>query len=178
LYYYRARYYDAKAGRFASEDPVGLRAGVNTYRYVDDSPSNWRDPSGLTKNQPGQTTIFYICCKNGTIGICRGPQTLPRGDVLTCAVAHEEKHITDIDNDLVCKTDKSKCKFPVQNDEPVGPDTGSPEGNKSAKNNLECRAYCTELACLTMKGQGPEVRERVRYVQGQIQKYCPTKGCQ
>ena len=34
-YYYRARYYDGRIGRFTSEDPLGLAAGdVNLYRYV------------------------------------------------------------------------------------------------------------------------------------------------
>jgi RHS repeat-associated protein len=27
LYYYRARYYDPKVGRFISEDPIGFSAG-------------------------------------------------------------------------------------------------------------------------------------------------------
>ena len=38
LYYYRARWYDPRAGRFVSEDPLGFAAGdVNLNRYVANS---------------------------------------------------------------------------------------------------------------------------------------------
>lgn len=48
LSYYRARYYDARVGRFLSEDPIGFAGGdVNLYRYVGNSPINYTDPSGL-----------------------------------------------------------------------------------------------------------------------------------
>jgi RHS repeat-associated protein len=47
LYSYRARYYDPKAGRFISEDPVGFGAGDNFYRYVENNPTILIDPSGL-----------------------------------------------------------------------------------------------------------------------------------
>jgi len=47
LYYYRARYYDPKVGRFISEDPIGFNGGdANLYRYVDNSPVNGTDPDG------------------------------------------------------------------------------------------------------------------------------------
>lgn len=47
-YYYRARYYNAAAGRFLSEDPLGY-AGSETglSAYVDNAPSNFTDPLGL-----------------------------------------------------------------------------------------------------------------------------------
>jgi hypothetical protein len=47
LYYYRARYYDPKLGRFISEDPLGLDAGVSFYAYVKNNPVNAIDPYGL-----------------------------------------------------------------------------------------------------------------------------------
>jgi RHS repeat-associated protein len=48
LYYYRARYYDPKAGRFISKDPIGFMGGdVNLFRYVGNDPGNWVDPEGL-----------------------------------------------------------------------------------------------------------------------------------
>ena len=49
LYYYRARYYDAKLGRFLSRDPVGYTAGLNLYAYVDNNPLSFVDPLGLEK---------------------------------------------------------------------------------------------------------------------------------
>jgi RHS repeat-associated protein len=46
--YYRARYYDAAAGRFPSEDPLGFGSrGVNLYAYVENRPLGFRDPYGL-----------------------------------------------------------------------------------------------------------------------------------
>jgi RHS repeat-associated protein len=47
LYYYRARYYDASAGRFTSEDPLRFDAGINFYRYVKNNAANLTDPLGL-----------------------------------------------------------------------------------------------------------------------------------
>lgn len=46
LYYYRARYYDPAIGRFISEDPLGIVAGLNLYVYVDSNPVNLIDPDG------------------------------------------------------------------------------------------------------------------------------------
>jgi RHS repeat-associated protein len=47
LYYYRARYYDAKIGRFLTEDPIGYVGGDNFYSYVENDPTDLADPYGL-----------------------------------------------------------------------------------------------------------------------------------
>ena len=48
LYYYRARWYDARTGKFLSEDPLGFAAGdYNLGRYVGNDPVNSVDPRGL-----------------------------------------------------------------------------------------------------------------------------------
>ena len=48
LYFYRARYYDPRAGRFITKDPIGFAGrDTNLYRYVWNSPTNWIDPYGL-----------------------------------------------------------------------------------------------------------------------------------
>ncbi len=41
----RARYYDPEVGRFISEDPAGLAAGVNLYAYAFNNPISYVDPS-------------------------------------------------------------------------------------------------------------------------------------
>jgi RHS repeat-associated protein len=49
LYHYRARYYNPQLQRFVSEDPIGFRGGdTSLYLYSSNSPSNLRDPLGLT----------------------------------------------------------------------------------------------------------------------------------
>lgn len=50
LHFYRARYFGAAIGRFLSEDPIGFRGGGNFYAYVDNNPSNLRDPQGLSSS--------------------------------------------------------------------------------------------------------------------------------
>ncbi len=56
LYYYRARYYDASLKRFISQDPAGLRAGVNIYLYARANPLRYIDPTGLV----GEEDLIYI----------------------------------------------------------------------------------------------------------------------
>ena len=50
LYYYRARYYDAKVGRFISKDPfpgyLDNPQTLNPYQYTLNAPVNWIDPYG------------------------------------------------------------------------------------------------------------------------------------
>ncbi len=49
IYYYRARYYDPKVGRFISEDPVSLSRGLpsNLHIYAANDPVSRKDPLGL-----------------------------------------------------------------------------------------------------------------------------------
>ncbi|MEM5343164.1 RHS repeat-associated core domain-containing protein [Paraburkholderia azotifigens] len=46
LHYNTFRYYDPHAGRFVSQDPIGLNGGLNLYQYAP-NPINWIDPWGL-----------------------------------------------------------------------------------------------------------------------------------
>ncbi|MGE0862825.1 MAG: RHS repeat-associated core domain-containing protein [Vicinamibacterales bacterium] len=52
LYYHRARYYSAEHGRFLSDDPSGLSAGINLLEYVGNSPASRIDPFGLQWFRP------------------------------------------------------------------------------------------------------------------------------
>jgi RHS repeat-associated protein len=48
LIYSRARYYDPDSSVWLSRDPAGLDADINAYRYVQNSPATFADPTGLT----------------------------------------------------------------------------------------------------------------------------------
>lgn len=47
LYYNRYRYYLPEAGRYASQDPLGLGGGPNPYAYALNAPTLAYDPTGL-----------------------------------------------------------------------------------------------------------------------------------
>ncbi len=49
LFYYYNRYYSPALGRFISEDPMGVYAGMDFYLFVTNNPSNFLDPFGLIK---------------------------------------------------------------------------------------------------------------------------------
>jgi len=60
LYYYRARYYQPELQRFVSEDPLEFSSGIHLYGYVDNNPSNFRDPHGLSPTQAIGAVMDFI----------------------------------------------------------------------------------------------------------------------
>lgn len=81
LYYNRFRYYDADAGQYVSQDPIGLMGRNPTlYGYVKDS-NVWTDAFGLTMKNPfevfySQSSISSVFSDGssvrGTIGLLSG----------------------------------------------------------------------------------------------------------
>ncbi|WP_262378094.1 RHS repeat-associated core domain-containing protein, partial [Pseudomonas sp. WS 5078] len=51
LHYNRYRYYDPRAGRFISKDPISYAGGLNLYAYAP-NPTGWVDALGLAKRGP------------------------------------------------------------------------------------------------------------------------------
>jgi RHS repeat-associated protein len=70
LYYYRARFYDAKLGRFISEDPIGFAGGdVNLYGYVLNNPIRFTDPLGTSVPIWDHSWYWYYSKKCAETGI-------------------------------------------------------------------------------------------------------------
>jgi RHS repeat-associated protein len=60
LYYYRARYYDPKVGRFVTKDPIGFKGGINVFDYVLNNPVNRTDPEGLYPGPCGNESNKWV----------------------------------------------------------------------------------------------------------------------
>ncbi|MFH1869000.1 MAG: RHS repeat-associated core domain-containing protein [Candidatus Omnitrophota bacterium] len=58
LYYYRARYYNSRTGRFLSEDPIGFWGGNNFYTYCFNNPISWIDPFGLCAKSGAEWWLY------------------------------------------------------------------------------------------------------------------------
>lgn len=61
LYYYKARFYAPRIGRFMQADPIGYGAGMNLNSYVGGDPINFNDPSGSDR-QPGEGDQYVPSC--------------------------------------------------------------------------------------------------------------------
>ncbi|HEX9285087.1 MAG TPA: RHS repeat-associated core domain-containing protein, partial [Nitrospirales bacterium] len=81
LYYNRARYYDPAVGRFISEDPLGLRAGINPYAYAGNDPVNGRDPSGLCGGGGGGEGPKAKAAARSAAGNTGGTESCPNGQL-------------------------------------------------------------------------------------------------
>ena len=94
--YVRARYLSTQQGRWMTEDPIGFDGGdFNLYRYADNTPVNFQDPSRLLPVcfwqcfspipihvNPACLLCLLYACRHGIViepayGKYCGPQTVP-----------------------------------------------------------------------------------------------------
>ncbi|EIO7469110.1 EndoU domain-containing protein [Salmonella enterica subsp. enterica] len=59
LYYNLFRYYAPECGRFVSQDPIGLKGGLNLYAYAP-NPLKYIDPLGLCKTSGNNDSDNYV----------------------------------------------------------------------------------------------------------------------
>jgi RHS repeat-associated protein len=79
LYFYRARYYSPRLGRFVSQDPLGFAgSGTNLYAYTNNSPVNLVDPYGLESGDLDK----LVPGPNGETSR-KAPQKSARGDTFS-----------------------------------------------------------------------------------------------
>lgn len=71
IYYYKARMYDPRLGRFLQPDPVGYTDDLDLYAYVENDPIDGKDPAGEfcifgigTNVPPAPTSAVRAACRS------------------------------------------------------------------------------------------------------------------
>ena len=73
LMYNRARYLAIWIGRWVSRDPLGIDGGINPWRYANDNPIRFNDPSGQRPRRPSEdaqiTHYLQLAAEKDAMGV-------------------------------------------------------------------------------------------------------------
>lgn len=147
------RDYDPAIGRYSESDPLGIKAGTNTFGYVTGNPIRFSDRRGLATDCPSgpadgpccnhPASKFGLAGIGGTVMCCGGRKVScsnvsgpePGNSLLRkCVIEHEDRHFPD----AVCLDNFSIHRAVFQ--------------DGVSQRDGECAAYKVELQCLARSG--------------------------
>lgn len=113
LYFYKARYYSPKLGRFLQPDPLGFSAGLNLYTYVNNKPLTHTDPLGLEEWTGSIKLNGQVVYMENLHNLNNASQGMTAGDEVGAVLMSNQKWLQG----------------------PNGPVTWTPNGDASSENN-------------------------------------------
>jgi len=143
LHYNYHRDYDSQIGRYLQSDPVGLRAGVNTYGYVGGNPLSLIDPFGLE-------AATIQCDGNGNYEVVN----TNTGPSRPCTEIHENQHIKD----YIGQYGKNSCVGLPKGSLPHGAANGLSEAEFHRQS--ECREYTAAMSCVKKCDDGGAAKRK------------------
>lgn len=150
LIFYRARWYDPEEGRFTVEDPIGLRGGLNAYRYGMSDPVRFTDPSGLNCTAVGAT----VTCTS-SVG---PPVSFPRPSGWPDSIDPRNdwfSHSYDVPVDIGCADPDSVMAGLIKSPTPGSPQPATSEGTRNDATPTSARPALDFIDWLSSFGTDP-----------------------
>ncbi len=115
LEYHSARYYIPWLGRWISADPLGIKDGLNVFRYVENNPLRNNDPGGLCTCDPEIQSCMPLLWEEELESncVCESPETYTPAP---------QQEYTEEPVSLEYETEETECRALVSTPAPPQPE--------------------------------------------------------